>query len=362
VIVEIGPRPYVALAYPDETLFFSSRTAADAAPFDGEVLESLSDVWEALARPDVELIVVAPSFSPPWSLRHLHRSIFSRKMLQGRSPLLRAAAPELLRWRGRAPVVVVDHEDLPVINRSNLFLLDRCSLYFKRELPVDHWRVFMKTAHANLPTPRFRGRARQAARIAKLRPISLGLPTASRGRLPPPAQPKTADVFFAGRIEGSSSLRAQGLAELRSLAGEGVVLDIPPEPLPLDEFYRRCASAWLVWSPEGFGWDCFRHYEAAACGSVALINQPTIERHQPLIGGEHALYYDPEPGGLARGVRSALADRSALARIAAAGQAQALAHHTVEALARHMVESVRAVSAPARTGSPAGGPRASGLS
>ena len=361
MIVEIGPRPYVALAYPDETLFFSSRTAADAAPFEGQVLASLAEVWAALERPDVELIVVAPSFSPPWSLRHLHRSIFSRKMLQGRSPLLRAAAPELLRWRGKAPVLVVDHEDLPVINRSTLFLLDRSRLYFKRELPVDHWRVFMKTAHANLPTPRFRGRTREAARVAKLRPISLGLPTVSRGRLPPTPQPRGADVFFAGRIEGSSSLRAKGLAELRALAARGVVLDIPAEPLPLEEFYRRCAGAWLVWSPEGFGWDCFRHYEAAACGSVALINQPTIERHRPLIGGEHALYYDPEPGGLTRAVESALADRPALSRIAAAGQRHVLAHHSVDALARHMVESVREVSA-VRTGSPAGGLPASARS
>ena len=346
MIVEIGPRPYVALAFPDETLFFPSRTAA-LAPKDGQVLVSLPQVWAALGREDVELIVVHPSFSAPWSLRHLHRSIFSRKMLQGHSPLLRAWAPEIVRWRGRAPIVVVDHEDLPVINRNNLFLLDRCDLYFKRELPADHWRVFLKTAHANLPTPRFRSTQAAANRVAKLRPISLGLPSQSIGRLPPPVQPKTADVFFSGRIAGSSTLRTHGLAELMALRSQGIVVDIPEAPLPLDEFYRRCAAAWIVWSPEGFGWDCFRHYEAAACGSAVLMNNPSIDRHMPLLAGEQALYYDPEPCGLTRALTSALSDRPKLARIAVAGQAHVMAHHTIDALARHVVAAARALREPA---------------
>ena len=70
--------------------------------------------------------------------------------------------------------------------------------------------------------------------------------------------------------------------------------------LSLPEFYQRAARAWLVWSPEGLGWDCFRHYEAPACGSVPVINQPNIERHQPLVHGEHAFYYDRSPGELTR--------------------------------------------------------------
>jgi len=360
MIIEIGPRPYVALAYPEETLFYSSR-AADDAPTDGKVLTSLGALWNALGRDDVDLIVVAPSFSAPWSWRHLSRAIFSRKMLQGRSPLVRAAGPELLRWRGKAPVVVLDHEDLPVINRNNLFLLDRCDLYFKRELPVDHWRVFLKTAHRDLPTPRFRLEALQVARAAKLRPISLGLPTRSRGMLPTPAREKSVDVFFAGRVEGSSTVRARGLAELKVLAAQGAVVDIPDAPLPLEAFYQRCAAARIVWSPEGYGWDCFRHYEALACGAVPLINQPTIDRHAPLLGGEHAIYYDPEPGGLTRALLGALQDPEGLAQIAATGQAHVMAHHTLDALARHLVNAGRGLSAAsceAKTPRRASAPRA----
>jgi hypothetical protein len=337
VILEIGPRPYVATAYPDTSLFFATDPGGEA-PVGVMALRSLGALWSALRRADLELIVCHPNFSAPHGVRALNRGIFSSRFLKGRSPLMRAFGPELLRWRGRAPIVVIDHEDLPVINRDNLFLLDRCALWFKRELSVDHWRVFMKTAHPQLPTPRFRMNARHRSWVDKLRPISIGLPTTAEG-LPPPPQPKTTDIFFLARVVDSSTARARGLAELRALADQGVVVDIPDAPLPRPEFYRRCSAAHMVWSPEGLGWDCFRHYEALACGAVPMINQPSIDRHAPLMAGEHALYYDPEPGGLTRAVLAALRDKDALARIAEVGKAHVLANHTPEAIARYVVET-----------------------
>jgi hypothetical protein len=339
VILEIGPRPYVAAAYPETSLFFATDPGAATAP-GVTMLRSLGALWAALDRADLELIVCHPNFSAPYGLRALNRGIFSSRFLKGRSPLVRGFAPELLRRRGLAPLVVIDHEDLPVINRDNLFLLQRCALWFKRELPVDHWRVFLKTAHPQLPTPRFRMNPRHRAWVDKLRPISIGLPTDAPG-LPTEPQPKTADIFFLARVADSSTARARGLAELRALADQGVAVDLPDGPLPRPEFYRRCAAARMVWSPEGLGWDCFRHYEALACGAVPMINQPSIDRHAPLIAGEHALYYDPEPGGLTRAVLAALADKPVLARIADAGRAHVLAHHTPHAIARYVVETAR---------------------
>jgi hypothetical protein len=338
VIIEIGDKPFVSSAFPEESAYFSTTWSGDR-PAEGRVLTGLFALWRALGDPAVTLIVCHPTYYAPWSWRHLIRSLFSRHIFRGRMPILRAYAPQLLRWRGRAPIVVLDHEDLPLINRNNLFLLDRCRLWFKRELPVDAWRVFLKTAHANLPTARFRTEPRNRARIAKLRPISLGLPLGADQPSAEPGVEKTSAVFFAGRVEGSSSLRAQGLAELMALRVEGVSVDIPEGPLPRDEFYRRCAAAWLVWSPEGYGWDCFRHYEALACGAVPVINLPTILRRQPLMAGEHALYYEPEAGGLTRVIRAALADKSALTTIAKSGREHVLAHHTPAAISRHMVEA-----------------------
>ena len=351
MIVEIGPRPYIARSFAGETVFFSTDSARDRPEGVG-LLPSLGDLWAALARPDVELVVCHPNFSAPWSVRHINRSVFSWRFVQGRSPLFRTIGPELARWRGRAPLVVVDHEDLPVINRNNLPLLDRCDLWFKRELPADHWRVFTKTAHPNLPTPRFRSSPRRQAWVRKLRPLSIGLPSGSQALLPLPPREKQFDLFFSGRVAGSSTVRERGVAEIEALAARGVSIDRPDKPLPPAEFYARCAAAWLVWSPEGLGWDCFRHYEAPACGSVPLINQPFIDRHQPLIGGEHAIYYDPEPGGLTRAALAALADKPALARIAAAGQAHVAAHHTPEALARYIVETARGLGPRDAVGNP----------
>ena len=342
MILEIGPRPYVALAYPEASAFFS--TGETPPPAHVRRIGSLAELWRLAGAAETELIVCHPNFVSPWSLRHLNRNVVSRQFIEGRSPLVRALGPELLRWRGPAKLVVLDHEDLPVINRGNLFLLERCDLWFKRELPADHWRVFTKTAHPQLPTPRFREQARHLRWVEKLRPLSIGLPLSAEGLLPLAAAPdKRADVFFSGRVSGSSTLRARGLAELKTLAAQGVALDIPAAPLPQPEFYARCAAAHLVWSPEGLGWDCFRHYEAAACGSVPLINQPWVDRHAPLIAGEQALYYDVEPGGLTRAVTAALADKPALARMAAAARAHVMAHHTPAALARYVVDAARAL-------------------
>jgi Glycosyl transferases group 1 len=251
--------------------------------------------------------------------------------------LLRAFGSQFLRGGHSAPLVVLDQDDFPLINRSNLFLLERSQLYFKRELPIDRWRVFLRTAHANLPTGRFRRSPRWKRLVEKLRPISLGLPMTSQ-RNYPQASEKTADIFFAGQLEASSWIRKVGAQELASLSEAGVKVDLPSGDLSRDEFYSRCASSWLVWSPEGYGWECFRHYEALACASVPMINYPTIERHRPLIDGEHALFYPGEPGTLTSAVLSALADKPRLNRIAAAGRAHVMKHHTASSLAEHIVE------------------------
>src|SRR5262249_48946857 len=124
----------------------------------------------------LDLIVVhAPPFRP-WSGRALGRALFRRSAFSGNFPAFRGFGAELLRFPAAAPIVVLDLEDTTTIARSNLFLLDKATVYFKRELPTDHWQVFAGTAHWRVPTPRFRSQRRNRERIEKLRPISLGLP------------------------------------------------------------------------------------------------------------------------------------------------------------------------------------------
>ena len=342
-LIEVGDVPLVKNAFPTQTTFYSTYSRAEyGRERDGyHVLSArnLSSFLKDVHAPDVSLIICHPTAVSPWHWDWLSRSIFSRRLLQGHAPFLRAFGPQIFRFPVQAPLVVVDLPDLPLITKNNLFLLDRCKLYFKRELPADNWQVFQKTAHRNSPTPRFRNSQRQLERIAKLRPLPLGIPMDRENMLPIESRPKKTDIFFAGMINGSSTVRKKGMAELLALRERGIKVDIPEGRLPVEEFYRRCAEAWLTWSPEGLGWDCFRHYEAPACGSVPLINRPTIERFMPLIDGEHAIYYDIEPGGLTSAAMKALADKPLLTAIANQAKTHVMSHHTPASIAHYILST-----------------------
>jgi hypothetical protein len=341
--VEIG-MPLVKRMLPEQTLCFASRLHTPDADKASRTLvasfEPFASLPATLRRTDIAAVFCHPNMFSPWDWRWFQRALFNRRLFRHGLPIASSWGPQLLRLPVAAPIAVIDLEDLPVINRNAQFLLDRALVYFKRELPSDHWKLFIKTGHHGVPTPRYRRVQRHRDWIDKLAPLSIGLPHSALLHLPAPQeQPeKTVDIFFVGRVEDSSSLRRRGLQELLALKDRGVTLDLPPAPLPLPEFFRRAAAARLVWSPEGFGWDCFRHYEAAACGSVPLINNPTIERHQPLLAGEHAIYYDVEPGGLTRAALAALADGPRLAAMAKQAQAHVLAHHTPRAIAEYLLQ------------------------
>jgi hypothetical protein len=342
-ILEIGDAHIFKRAFPDNTLaiWTGGNLADETMPgWFNFSLRRAGSLRRQLAGADFDLVVCHPPLYAPWDPRSLARALFSRRALAGQSPLVRGFGTALVRGRVTAPLAVIDRDDSPLINHHDFALLDRARAYFKRELPTDHWRVFLKTAHANLPTPRLRRGERFRARVARLRPISLGIRFDRFAKLVRDERPKSADVFFAGIVANNSTVRERGLAQLQALAAAGLRVDIPDRLLPLEEFYERCARAWLVWSPEGLGWDCFRHYEAAACFSVPVISQPTIERHRPLRHGEHALYYDVEGDGLTQLIREALGDTERLRAIARAGHAHVMEHHTEAALCKYVAETV----------------------
>lgn len=344
-ILEIGEARLMAEAYPQTTDHWSTRPspARDDNPRNHLVtLASLPRLARALASNDYDLVVIQPGGHAPWAWQGIARALFRRSALRGEIPYFRGFGQQMLRGRVTAPIAVWDMADAPIVPRHHLFLIDLAKVYFKRELPADHWRVFMGTLHEQVPTPRFRRATKHRQRIAKLRPISLGLPLGlDRNAVVASlhTEGKTSDVFFAGRVDASSTVRKSGLDELLALRAKGYKIDIPEAPLPLEAYLKRCAQAWLTWSPEGYGYETFRTYEASICGSVPVLNAPPIERYKPLLHGRHCFYHDAEPGGLTRTLEGALSDREKLRPMAQAAREFVLAEHTFTALARYVVES-----------------------
>jgi hypothetical protein len=67
---------------------------------------------------------------------------------------------------------------------------------------------------------------------------------------------------------------------------------------------------------------------------LPIINQPRVQRYQPLVDGTHCRYYDVEGDDLIRVVLDALQDRAQIARLAAEGRAHVLRLFTLARCAR----------------------------
>lgn len=342
-VLEIGEHAFFSRAMPDVTEgYFTGYRAPyrGKRPFFG-VLAFIRTLL-AVRRGDYDLIVVAPPFYPGWSPRSI-LAAFKFTVVRGRpgelwGALISPLTFALLRFFPGERMIAVDRSDSFGLPRHSFFLLDKARAFFKRELPIDHWQTLYGSGHRRLPGASFRRKRRWVERIGKLRPIGLGLRTElEAAALAAGNAVKRRDVFFAGSISGNSSLRALVPAQLAALRAAGVDVDWPEKPVPRAEFYQRCAEAWLVLSPAGLGWDCYRHVEAALCGSVPLVSAPSIDRYKPYVIDEHCIAYHPDENRLVETVVAALKDKKRLAAMAAAARDHATAHLTEAAMCRALL-------------------------
>jgi hypothetical protein len=249
----------------------------------------------------------------------------------------------LLPWMlegTEVPLAIYDWEDNTIIARKNWGLLRRATCYFKTQSPRNPYKAFLFQDKRNDCLFNIVRQPIYSEWIEKLRPFCVGV-TLPPGWREPQNVEKKSDVFFAGAAHYSWA-RREGLRQLEELRVEGYRIDLhvtgpTVASIPGDEFLRRCAEAWLVWSPEGAGWDCMRHYWAPLTGSVPLLNHPDTRRHEPLIDGAHALYYGVEGDDLKRVVRLALKDKPRLQAIAAEAREFVKPRHTHAALAEHLI-------------------------
>jgi hypothetical protein len=337
-ILEIGPARYFKQLLPAQTTFYFSgekRVGRDqpARLSVGAFLR----LAVALRRGDYDLIALGPLRSALWrrdrffvrNLSNLFKRFFRQFGSLGQYAV--RFAPK------KIPIVVIDRFDEPFIGRQNFWIVKRCRHYFKRELPQNHWNVFLNTTSRNETVANIRCQPDLAAAVSKLKPLPL-LP--SFDSLPsPPVEPiaKTVDIFYVG-VNETTTVRTHGRALLEELVASGRYrVDLPEKLLPHDEFLARCARSWLVWSPEGQGWDCWRHYEAIAMGAVPVINYPSIDRYRPLIDREHCFLYGCEGKSLIETFEEALADRERIRHMAVAGWDHIKQHYSRESLLSYLM-------------------------
>jgi len=338
-ILEIGSG-YFKFQYPERTtcLWTNTRLPNDFCDIDGfstpdRVLREL----RAAAAGRYDVVIANTVRYSPWHPRYWARAPFNTPTHPWAS-ISRQFGVSVLRWATiPVPLIAIDMDDSFGIGSDSVFLFDKAKAFFKRELPVDNWQVLHGTIHPHLPTLRYRNSEKWRRRIRKLRPISLPICSYDERWRDAPFPEKTHDIFFSGSVSGNSTVRGAGLAELDRLKALGYRIDQPTERLPYDAFMERMSHSWLAWSPEGMGWDCYRHYEAPLMQAVPLINQPTIVRHAPLLDGIHAVYYDVEAGGMERAVVAALADKDRLRGIAIAARDHTFAHHLVKDYCDHIL-------------------------
>lgn len=340
-ILELGGAYYFKAEYPERTTLLWSglklpldRSLVDALATPERVAAELN----AARRGAYDVVVAHPLLYGGAHPRYWGRGLL-RSPLAPWAALTRAFGTSLLRYVDLpVPLVVIDMDDSFTLGRPAASLLDRADVFLKRELPVDRWQLLTGGFHRHIPTWRYRNNPKWRERLARIAPITLPqwLIDPALTHSAPPL--KTADLFFAGAVEGNSTVREAGLEDIARLRARGVVVDHPRQPLEYGDYQRRMAAAWLAWSPSGRGWQCNRHYEAALVQTVPVVNYPTIIRHAPQEADVHAVYYAPEPGGLERAVIAALADTERLRRMAAAARDHAVAHHTRKAYCEHVLD------------------------
>lgn len=237
------------------------------------------------------------------------------------------------------PLLIFDNLDAITIDGRWLPFFPRCTAYFKRELPKCPVNAFLYSER--VATEAWKNAIRYKKQASKLRPVSEGFDDAVRA-MPVPAVKKDIDIFWAGNTT-ISPVRERGLELLKKLRAEGYAIDLCEKKVSREEFYQRLARSYLVWSPEGTAWQCYRHMEVCAMQSVPVISYPTIWQDMPLAHGIQCLYYDPEGTDLIRVVKEALEDRMKLERMGREARPFICRYHAKSAVyARHVFEQVPA--------------------
>ena len=285
---------------------------------DGSGFSAIAQILSRVRNNTYDLIVL-PAIHPEDGFDHSWHKLAGKFALKtvAQSAVLSALFSRVV---GSCRHVIVDIMDDRRLCEATIRLFPNSTLYFKRELDLD-----------------------RITELSRVCPLPLFVPHEKLISQPPQ---KDIDVFFAGDL--SNAIRRDAVETVRSLSKRGLRVVTPSTWLPYQDYMAALARSWLVLSPEGLGWDCYRHYEACLAGSVPVINHPRYRRPLFLQHTVHCFYYDLSQSSLAELLLTALANKDMLMRMAEAGRQHVLANHTRSAVARYMLRQIGAEPAVAR--------------
>lgn len=146
---------------------------------------------------------------------------------------------------------------------------------------------------------------------------------------------KDIDVFFAGAV--NSEERRDAIDRVRQLESEGYRIKIVEGHLPFAEYLSLMSRSWLTLSPQGYGYNGFRHYESMLVGSVPLINLPDPAVVHDFHHGQNSFLYSTMKGDIQQVIKDALSDRCNLLKIASGLREFVIGRHSMQAVGSYLL-------------------------
>lgn len=343
-VFEIGFDPILKRVYPDQVEFVNTRlrwsdtraqiaSQASAAKTVARALKAFLRALRLASRQRYDVVVTrclgpVNTFRKPW---YVHLAMAMAGVLLEKLVFFAS--------RGRSVrLVVIDQTDHVSVNPRDRRLIERCHLYFKRELAQNHWH----SLESVMPERGCIGTARidpGAVRLRrKLRPISVGF-YGDPDERPIPAANKSLDIFYCGN-NTEIPLRERLDELLAELARKGWKVYSTRQRLTPEQFHDAIRNSRLSLTVGGAGWDCYRHYEVLAYGSVPIMDFRPIQVVAPLRHGRECFYIDPQDDLVAQ-IEPWLALAPAqIDRMIAAGAQMLRRHYTADAIGRYVMREI----------------------
>ena len=146
---------------------------------------------------------------------------------------------------------------------------------------------------------------------------------------------KDIDILFAGNV--NSEERRVSLEMLRQLELEGYRIKIVAGHLPFREYLALMSRSWLTLSPQGCGYNGFRHYESMVVGSVPLINRSEPPILNDFRHGENCFLYSTTRADLGQVAKEALSDKARLVRMSQRLPQFVVSKHSIQAVGQYLL-------------------------